>query len=509
MSQEKEQDDFFIQRSTYFMKKMEKENCYPAKFEKRDSIAELRKNKLGPREMTNIQVKSAGRVMSMRKFGKLNFYEIKGDDKIQLVIQQGKAIKPKMNEEKIDEEVDKNNLSIAEEIKRGDIVGFEGVLGATSTGELSVFVEKISILSPCLRMFPNKHFGVKEPTIVYKQRYLDTLLNNESCTRFVKRAKIVSFIRKYLENLNFIEVETPMMSKIASGAAAKPFITHHNEMNIDLHLRISPELFLKELVIGGYERVFEIGKQFRNEGIDLTHNPEFTTCEFYMAYADYYDLMEIVEDMLRKMTKEVTGSELVEYYPEKRENRPEKVIFDFSRPFRKIEMLPELSKCTGLELTGTNLEENHENLIKICEDNNITLNDYSLAHVLDKLTGHFIEPQCYNPTFIINHPVVMSPLAKKHRSILGVTERFELFLNTKEIVNAYSELNDPFDQRRRFEEQAEGEGNIEPDYSFVTALEYGLPPTGGVGIGIDRVAMYLTNAANIRDVLLFPTMKED
>lgn len=501
MSQEKEQDDFFIQRSALYKEKLKKENCYPPKFEKRDSITDMRKHKLGPKEMTAIRVKSAGRVMSMRKFGKLNFYEIRGDDKMQLVIQRGK-----IGDSKESRDV---NADIVEEIKRGDIVGFEGVIGATATGELSVFVDSISILAPCLRMFPNKHFGVKEPTIVYKQRYLDTLLNDESRLRFVKRAQIVSFIRSYLEKLGFIEVETPMMSKIASGAAARPFVTHHNEMDIDLHMRISPELYLKELVIGGYERVFEIGKQFRNEGIDLTHNPEFTTCEFYMAYADYYDLMDIVEDMLKKMALEVTGSEFVEYHPEKRENRPEKVVFDFSKPFRRIDMLPELSRLTGIELTGTNLEENHEKLIKICEENDIKLSEKSLPHVLDKLTGYFIEPQCTSPTFIINHPIVMSPLAKKHRSIEGVTERFELFLNAKEIVNAYSELNDPFDQRRRFEEQVEGEENVEPDYSFVTALEYGLPPTGGVGIGIDRVAMYLTNAANIRDVLLFPTMKED
>lgn len=487
-----ENEDFYSLRSEWLKNKMKKECCYPPKFEKLNKIADLRKNEINPGTITDIFVKSAGRIMAMRKFGKLNFYELKGDDTIQLVIHSSSKTE-----------------KMIEDIKRGDIVGFDGKLGATKKGELSVFVENIEILSPCIQMFPNKHFGVKEPNIIYKQRYLDLLLNPESTERFLKRAKIIKFIRNYLEELNFIEVETPMMNMIASGAAAKPFITHHNEMNMDLHMRISPELYLKELVVGGLERVFEIGKQFRNEGIDLTHNPEFTTCEFYMAYADYYDLMDIVEDMIRKMAIKICGCDKIEYFPEKRENRPEKVIFDFSKPFRRIDMLEELSKHVGVELTGLNLEQHYDLLFETCKKNEIILNDNSLPHILDKLTGHYIEPQCVSPTFIINHPVVMSPLAKVHRSIPGVTERFELFLNTKEIVNAYSELNDPFDQRKRFENQVKGEGLVEPDYTFVTALEYGLPPTGGVGIGIDRLTMYLTNVANIKDVILFPALKPE
>ncbi|KRH92071.1 lysine-tRNA ligase, partial [Pseudoloma neurophilia] len=277
---------------------------------------------------------------------------------------------------------------------------------------------------------------------------------------------------------------------------------HHNDLKMNLYMRISPELYLKQLIVGGMERVYEIGRQMRNEGIDLTHNPEFTSCEFYMAYADYYDLMDMTEEFLRGLVKHLfDGNTKVLYHPEKRENRPDPVTIDFGPAFRRIDMLEALSEATGIELTGANVESKLEELCDYLDRNSISCDEpRTLARVLDKLVGEYIEPDCINPTFIINHPVVMSPLAKWHRSFPGITERFELFINGKEIVNAYTELNDPAEQRLRFMEQLKDieAGDTEAmkmDEDFCVALEYGLPPTGGWGVGLDRLTMYLTNAA--------------
>ena len=461
-------------------------------------VGEFNNIEPGTRLKDNIE-SVMGRIMLKRSSGKkLYFYTILVND---VLFQIMSDLKSFQSEEEF--------FKFHENAYRGDIIGVKGYIAKTRKGELSIVPSNMVILAPCLHLLPHIHFGVVDKELRYRYRYLDLMLNKEVRDIFKTRHMVVSKIRDYLIERDFIEVETPVLASQAGGATAKPFITHHNAMKQDMFMRIAPELYLKQLVIGGLDRVFEIGKNFRNESIDTTHNPEFTACEFYMAGADYYKLIEMTQEMLVDMVQKIRGDLKVEWMGKE---------IDFTPPFKQIDMMDTLQdeirkkiNDQHFVLPDINSESASEEYLNLHTLLNIKPQPpFTLNRLVDNLVGELVEPTCIQPTFLMNHPLIMSPLAKPHRLDSTKTERFELFINGKEICNAYTELNNPIVQKQIFDRIAkqkdQGDAEIPPaDDAFIRALEYGLPPTGGWGIEIDRLTMILTNKDSIREVILFPT----
>ena len=446
------------------------------------------------------QVSIAGRVMTRRIMGKASFIELQDSKgRIQVYISRD-DICPEENK-------DMYNIVFKKLLDIGDFIGIKGFVFRTQMGEITVHAKEITVLSKSLRPLPIVKMkdgvvydGFDDPELRYRQRYVDLVVNEGVKDIFIKRTKVYSSMREYFNSKGYLEVETPILQSIPGGAAARPFITHHNALDIPLYLRIADELYLKRLIVGGFEGVYEFSKNFRNEGMDRTHNPEFTCMEIYVSYKDYNWMMDFTEKMLEKVCMDVNGTYEVKVGEH---------VINFKAPFKRVTMLDSIKEFTGYDLTGKNEDE----IRAICKELKMEVDEtMGKGKLIDEIFGEFCEGNYIQPTFITDYPVEMSPLTKRHRSNPDLTERFELMVNGKELCNAYSELNDPIDQAERFKEQLRlsEKGDDEAmfiDQDFIRALEYGMPPTGGLGFGVDRLVMLLTDSATIRDVLLFPTMK--
>ena len=439
-------------------------------------------------ELEGSTVKIAGRIMSKRVMGKASFCNIQD-------------LKGNMQSYVARDSIGEEVYADFKKFDVGDIVGITGEVFRTKTEEISIHASSVLLLTKSLQILPEKYHGLTNTDIRYRQRYVDLIMNAEVKETFIKRSRIISCIRQYLDADGFMEVETPMLVPNAGGAAARPFDTHYNALDEDVHLRISLELYLKRLIVGGLERVYEIGRVFRNEGLSVRHNPEFTLLELYQAYTDYYGMMDLVENLYRHVAQEVLGTTLIQYG---------EVEIDLSKPFERLTMVEAVKKYAGIDFSEIKTTEEAKAL---ADEKDL---HYEVRHkrgdILNLFFEEYVEENLVQPTFIMDHPVEISPLAKRKPTDPDYTERFELFITCREMANAFSELNDPIDQRKRFEAQEElkAQGDDEAnsiDEDFINALEVGMPPTGGIGIGIDRLVMLLTNAPAIRDVLLFPTMK--
>ncbi len=432
-------------------------------------------------------VSIAGRMMSRRIMGKASFLHLQdGKGQIQVYVKR--------------DDVGEEDYAVFKKWDIGDIIGIEGFVFKTQTGEITVHAHKIVLLAKSLLPLPEKYHGLKDTDLRYRQRYVDLIVNPEVKDTFVKRSLILSEIRNYLDGLGFLEVDTPILVPLEIGASARPFKTHHNTLNMDMYLRIETELYLKRLIVGGMDKVYEVGRIFRNEGMDTKHNPEFTSVELYQAYADFHDIMDLVENLYKQLCDKVCGTRQITY-------QGKEINMD---SWDRLTMVEAVKKYSGIDYNDWTSDEDARNCAK--EHNVVVPGDATKGKVLAELFDAFVEEKLIQPTFIYDYPVEVSPLTKRKPSDPRLTERFEVFIGAREYGNAYSELNDPIDQYERFKAQmaareaGDEEANMMDD-DFINALEYGMPPTGGLGIGIDRLVMLLTDSASIRDVLLFPTMK--
>jgi lysyl-tRNA synthetase class 2 len=458
---------------------------FGAKFERTSTSKEILDNF---EQMENQKVVIAGRIMAIRGHGKVSFAQLQDNEgQIQIYIRL--------------DDVGENQYQVFQKVDIGDIIGVEGTVFRTKRGEISVAVQVLTFLTKSMRPLPEKWHGLKDIELRYRQRYVDLIVNPEVKRVFELRSKIIRSMRRYLDGRGFLEVETPTMHAIAGGASARPFITHHNALNIDLYMRIALELHLKRLIVGGMEKVYEIGRVFRNEGISIKHNPEFTMMELYQAYADYHDMMEITENMIAHIAEEVLGTTKITYQGEE---------IDLTPPWTRLTMIDAIKKYAGVDFNIIKTDEEARAVaqkLDIHVENNATKGEVINTVFEEKVESHLIQP-----TFILDYPIEISPLAKRKSDDPSLTYRFEAFVYCRELANAFSELNDPLDQAGRFREQMKkreaGDDEAQMmDEDFVRALEYGMPPTGGLGIGIDRLIMLLTDSPSIRDVILFPTLR--
>lgn len=440
-------------------------------------------------EEKQIYVTVAGRLLTRRIHGKAGFAHIQDvTGQIQIYVRK--------------DSVTEQEFQIFNKLDIGDIVGVEGMVFKTNRGETTVHVEKLTFLTKSLLPLPEKFHGLKDVEQRYRQRYVDLIVNPEVRETFITRSKVIQSIRRYLDTQGYLEVETPTLHAIAGGAAARPFITHHNALDMPFYLRIALELHLKRLIVGGLEKVYEIGRVYRNEGVSTRHNPEFTMLELYAAYKDYEDIMQLTENMIAHVAQEVKGSTTLEYQGQE---------IDLSPPWKRISMVEAVREKVGIDFSQPYTDEQAR---KLAQEHGIHVTEHMrFGHIVNEFFETFVEDDLIQPTFVTGHPVEISPLAKRNPSDPRFTDRFELFIVGREHANAFSELNDPMEQRKRFEEQLKERelGNDEAhamDKDFLRALEYGMPPTGGLGIGIDRLVMLFTDAPSIRDVLLFPLMRE-